>query len=30
MKTFLLGLDGMTLKIVEPYVKADLLPNFKK
>ncbi len=30
MKVFLLGLDGMTLRIVEPYVKADLLPNFKK
>lgn len=30
MKVFLLGLDGFTLKIVEPYVKAELLPNFKK
>ena len=30
MRVFLLGLDGMTLRTVEPYVKADLLPNFKK
>ena len=30
MKVFILGLDGMTLRIVEPYVKANLLPNFKK
>ena len=30
MKVFLLGLDGMTLRTVEPYVKANLLPNFKK
>jgi predicted AlkP superfamily phosphohydrolase/phosphomutase len=30
MKTFLLGLDGMTLKTVEPYVRKNLLPNFKK
>jgi len=30
MKVFLLGMDGMTLRIVEPYVRADLLPNFKK
>ncbi|MFQ5511449.1 MAG: alkaline phosphatase family protein [Candidatus Krumholzibacteriia bacterium] len=30
MKVFLLGLDGMTLKIIEPYIEAGLLPNFKK
>lgn len=30
MKVFLLGLDGMTLRIVEPYIRANLLPNFKK
>ena len=30
MKVFLLGLDGMTLRIVEPYIKAGLLPNFQK
>lgn len=30
MKVFLLGLDGMTLKVVEPYIRANLLPNFKK
>lgn len=30
MKVFLLGFDGLTLKIVEPYVQKDLLPNFKK
>ncbi len=30
MKVFLLGLDGMTLRVVEPYVEAGLLPNFKK
>jgi len=30
MKVFLLGLDGLTLRIVEPYVQAGLLPNFKK
>ncbi|MHA2283340.1 MAG: alkaline phosphatase family protein [Promethearchaeota archaeon] len=30
MRVFLLGLDGMTLKIIEPYVEANLLPNFKK
>ena len=30
MKVFLLGLDGMTLKITEPYIKTGLLPNFKK
>lgn len=29
MKVFLLGLDGMTFRIVEPYVKANLLSNFK-
>ncbi len=30
MNVFLLGLDGMTLNVVEPYIKAGLLPNFKK
>ena len=30
MRIFLLGLDGMTLRVLEPYVKANLLPNFKK
>lgn len=30
MKVFLLGLDGMTLDIVQPYIKAGLLPNFKR
>jgi predicted AlkP superfamily phosphohydrolase/phosphomutase len=30
LRIFLLGLDGMTLRIVEPYVRANLLPNFKK
>jgi predicted AlkP superfamily phosphohydrolase/phosphomutase len=29
MKVFILGLDGMAPRIVESYVKADLLPNFK-
>lgn len=30
MKVILLGLDGMTLEVLKPYVEADLLPNFKK
>jgi predicted AlkP superfamily phosphohydrolase/phosphomutase len=30
LRIFLLGLDGMTLRVVEPYVQANLLPNFKK
>jgi len=30
MKVLLLGLDGMTLKVVEPYAKSGLLPNFKR
>ena len=30
MKVIMLGLDGMTLKVIEPYVKENLLPNFKK
>ena len=30
MNVFLLGLDGMTLRIVEPYIKAGLLPSFQK
>ena len=30
MRAFLLGLDGLTLKVVEPYAKAGHLPNFKK
>jgi len=30
VKVFLLGLDGLTLRIVEPYVRAGLMPNFRK
>ncbi len=30
MKVFVLGLDGMTLRVVEPYVRKGLLPNFSK
>ncbi len=30
MKVFILGLDGMTLRVVEPYVRKGLLPNFRK
>jgi len=30
MKIFMLGLDGMTLKVLVPYIEAGLLPNFKK
>jgi len=30
MRVFLLGLDGMTLKAVEPYARSGLLPNFKR
>lgn len=30
MKVILLGIDGMTLDVLEPYLKADLLPNFQK
>ena len=29
-KVFLLGLDGMTSRLEESYVKTDLLPNIKK
>lgn len=30
MKVMLLGLDGMTLSVVKPYIEAGLLPNFKR
>jgi predicted AlkP superfamily phosphohydrolase/phosphomutase len=30
MKVFLLGLDGLTLNMVKPYIEAGLLPNLKK
>ncbi|MHC4115443.1 MAG: alkaline phosphatase family protein [Planctomycetota bacterium] len=30
MRSFFLGLDGMTLNVVEPYVKAGFLPNLKR
>jgi predicted AlkP superfamily phosphohydrolase/phosphomutase len=30
MKVYLLGLDGMTLKVLTPYMEKNLLPNFKK
>ncbi len=30
MKAFILGLDGMTLRVLEPYTREGLLPNFRK
>ncbi|MHC4618293.1 MAG: alkaline phosphatase family protein [Planctomycetota bacterium] len=30
MKVFLLGLDGMTLRVIEPYIRAGLMPNLEK
>ncbi len=30
MKVFVLGLDGMTFNILQPYIESNLLPNFKK
>ncbi len=30
MKVFFLGLDGLTLDVIGPYIGAGLLPNFKK
>ena len=30
MKVFLLGLDGMTSRVIMPYVEKNFLPNFKK
>ena len=28
IKVILIGLDGMTLRVLEPYMKANLMPNF--
>ena len=30
MKVILLGFDGMTFNILEPYIKEGIMPNFKK